>query len=60
MDYVSDLIGWVNGDMAAADDEPVEGHTASWLEANKARLERIRARVEAKGKRFDPGIFSSY
>lgn len=52
VDYVQDLVGWINKDGAAQGAKPVEGHTQSWLAANAHRFQRLRELAELKGKRF--------
>lgn len=42
VEYVDELLEWVNGDGEKLGAVPVKGHTAQWHEANVERLERVR------------------
>lgn len=42
VEYVDELLQWVNGDGAKIGVEPIEGHTKAWHAANVDRLERLR------------------
>ncbi|MCJ1275849.1 hypothetical protein MMC21_003653 [Puttea exsequens] len=42
VEYVDELLGWVNRDRAKVGAGPVEGHTEAWHVANMDRLERVR------------------
>lgn len=52
VDYVRDLVDWINEDGAAQGAKPVEGHTQSWRTAHAHRVQWLRENAEAKGKRF--------
>lgn len=43
VDYVRDLVGWVNGDNPGG--KVVEGHTVSWIEEREKLTERVRKRL---------------
>ena len=49
VEYVNELLGWVNRDGERRGAEFVEGHTAAWHEANVERLERKRYIFGDKG-----------
>ena len=49
VEYVNELLGWVNGDGEKVGAAFVEGHTAAWHEANAERLERKRRIFGDKG-----------
>lgn len=42
VEYVDELVNWVNKDGRTVGAMPMEGHTADWHEANVERLERVR------------------
>lgn len=42
VEYVNELVDWVNRDGRKVGAMPMEGHTAAWHEANAERLERVR------------------
>ncbi|MCJ1288981.1 hypothetical protein MMC34_000512 [Xylographa carneopallida] len=49
VEYVRDLVGWVNQGAAARGLPLVEGHTEEWLAARKARIQQIMA-LKAAGR----------
>lgn len=53
VEYVNELLDWVNGDGAKLGAEFVEGHTKAWHAANTDRLEKMRQRLEEKARDFD-------
>ncbi|KAK2778780.1 hypothetical protein FQN53_001637 [Emmonsiellopsis sp. PD_33] len=61
VEYVNDLIGWINVDSARHGYPPVEGHSALWLKLKESLLERIQQRFEEKGPNGDvnPGTLAS-
>ena len=52
VNYVRDLVDWINEDGAAQGAKAVEGHTQSWRAAHANQVQRLRENAEAKGKRF--------
>ena len=42
VEYVDELLQWVNGDGAKIGAKPIEGHTKAWHTANLDRLERLK------------------
>ena len=42
VEYVNDLLQWVNGDAAKIGADPIHGHTKAWHAANVDRLERLK------------------
>lgn len=60
VEYVQDLVSWINEDGAAQGAKPVEGHTQSWHAAHAQQVQRMRENAERKGKRFVEGDISSW
>lgn len=52
VEYVNELLDWVNRDGAMVGAEPLEGHTKAWHAANTERLERVRRIWEDKAHDF--------
>lgn len=50
VEYVNELLDWVNKDGAKLGAEPVEGHTKAWHAANADRLEKMRRIMEDKAR----------
>lgn len=50
IEYVNELVGWLNKDGAAVSAAPVEGHTPAWHVANVDRIEKVRRMMEDKQK----------
>lgn len=50
VEYVNELLDWVNRDGAKLGAEPVEGHTKAWHAANADRLEKMRRIMEDKAR----------
>ncbi|CAF9921455.1 MAG: hypothetical protein ALECFALPRED_001807 [Alectoria fallacina] len=48
VEYVNELVDWVNRDGARLGAKPMEGHTKAWHAANVDRLEKMRQRMENK------------
>lgn len=53
VEYVNELVDWVNRDGKRVGAAPVEGHTEAWHEANVERLERIRRIFGDQGRDVD-------
>ena len=50
IDYVKNLVDWINRDRAIHGRPPVEGHMPEWLEAHKGLMRGFKALFEAKKK----------
>ena len=50
VDYVNDLVRWINGDGEKVGAKPVEAHTAKWHKANAVRLDKLRERLATRKK----------
>ena len=50
VEYVNELLGWVNRDGARVGAQPVEGHTKAWHTANSDRMEKMRQWREGKAR----------
>ena len=50
VEYVNELVDWINKDGAKVGAQPVEGHTKAWHLANIKRLEKMRQMREAKAR----------
>ena len=50
VDYVNELVDWVNRDGKRVGAASVEGHTEAWHEANVERLERLRDIFGSQGR----------
>lgn len=50
MGYVNELANWVNRDGARVGAQPVEVNAKAWHAANVDRLEKMRQRIEDKGR----------
>ena len=48
VEYVRELVEWVNSRSEERQFEPIQGHTKEWLEAYAVRAERIRERLQMK------------
>ena len=48
VEYVNELLNWVNRDGARVGAPPLEGHTKDWHDANVDRLEKTRQRMQDK------------
>ena len=48
VEYVNELLDWVNRDGARLGAKPLEGHTKAWHAANVDRLEKMRQKMEDK------------
>ncbi|KAI9738410.1 MAG: hypothetical protein M1834_008913 [Cirrosporium novae-zelandiae] len=48
VEYVDQLMDWINTDGRKLGVKPIEGHTKEWHEANVDRMEKLRLRMEAK------------
>ena len=46
VEYVDELVGWINGDRATVGAKPLEGHTQAWHIANADRLQKRRQMFE--------------
>lgn len=50
VEYVNELVDWINKDGARVGAQPVEGHTRAWPVANIDRIEKMRQMREAKAR----------
>ncbi|KAF6232137.1 hypothetical protein HO173_009731 [Letharia columbiana] len=50
LEYVNELVNWMNRDGARVGAQPVEGHTKAWHVANVDRLARVRQIMEDKAR----------
>ncbi|KAL9064032.1 MAG: hypothetical protein Q9161_009137 [Pseudevernia consocians] len=50
VEYVNELVEWVNRDGARVGAQPMEGHTQAWHAANIDRLKKIRKIMEDKAR----------
>ena len=48
--YVDELLNWVNEDAKRVGAEPIEGHTVAWHAANGDRVEKMRQLMDAKAR----------
>lgn len=53
VEYVNELLDWVNRDGTRVGAPLVEGHTKAWHAANVDRLEKMRQRMEDKARDLD-------
>lgn len=49
VEYVADLVAWVNAQAEATGGEKMEGHTEKWLAQNQARLVRMKEAFNENG-----------
>jgi hypothetical protein len=49
VEYVADLVAWVNAQAEATGGEKMEGHTEKWLDQNQARLVRMKEAFNENG-----------
>lgn len=50
VEYVNELVNWINKDGARVGAQPVEGHTKAWHAANTDRLKKMRQMMEDKAR----------
>jgi hypothetical protein len=48
VEYVSELLGWINGQAEVTGAEKVESYSEQWLEEDKLKLQKMRKMFEAK------------
>lgn len=48
VEYVNELLAWINGHAEVTGVEKVEGHSKRWLEEDKVKLQKIRKMFEVK------------